>query len=419
MSLLEDVMSFALYNLVVKLLLVTSLLVPGAQNLLQGQNLAEVQASYAETLEQRGDLMAQLDEREADYGTLLEQVDLLKSGPNTLQNRMELEGLLRDSRLLAKQMQALQQKIRSADRRLGNQRGQLVAAIDARMNDIESQLAETSSANRRELVSTLNGLRAQRRKFTQPLPSAPTDGEVNETLAMIEELEEASAADLLAAADEIQDTEDQVRKRLDAIEGRIDQLRRARTLARRARNFAAEERFFDETDRSRFIAGFDRAATDSGNASNGGAPSEDVTAGGNNGSPTAGDPATDDSARDEGEAESPGSDFAGAPNSDADLGSGATDDSLSDQPETPSSAPDRQQDSGGEQDGDVFGGGDDMLVDSQSNPQRTAGTGFESDHDLDTRIQRLESEQKRLKQQASELEKEAEQLRKRATDSLD
>ena len=269
-----------------------------------------------------------------------------------------------------------------------------------------------------EAQCTLNELRAQRRKFTQPLPSAPTDGEVSETLAMIEELEEASAADLLAAADEIQDTEDQVRKRLDAIESRIDQLRRARTLARRARNFAAEERFFDETDRSRFIAGFDRSSTESGDANGGGgAPSEDVSAGGNNGSPTTGDPATG-GARDEGEAESPDPDYAGAPDSDADLGSGVTDDSLSDQPETPSSAPDRQQDSGGEQGGDVFGGGD-VLVDSQSNPQRTAGTGFESDHDLDTRIQRLESEQKRLQQQASELEEEAEQLRKRAQDSLD
>jgi hypothetical protein len=419
-------MSFALYNLVVKLLMVTSLLLPGAQNLLQGQDFDEVRASYARVLDQREQQLSQLDTLEVEYRALLEQIDLLKSGPNTLQNRMELEDLLRDSRLLAKEMQALQQKIRSSDTRLSNQRDQLVDAIDSRVKVVESQLAESSSMKRRQLVEDLNELRAERRRFTEPLPSAPTDGEVSETLAMIGELEEASAADLLAAADELQDTEDQVKRRLDAIKGRIGQLRRAKNLARRARTFAAEERFFDETDRSRFIAGFNRSssgdqATSGGTTNNSGAPAPDGASGANNGSGVVEEPNTGGAERDESGAPQPSSGYEGDPNVGDDLAAGAGNDSLSDQPQTPSAAPEQQQDSpepSGAADDDVFGSGD-LLVDSQASPQSAAGTGFESDDELDTRIQKLESEQKRLQDQAVDLERKAEQLRKRAHDSLD
>lgn len=402
-------MSFVLYNMVVKLFLVTTLVVPGGQNLLQGQSLAEVKSSYSQTIEQRQTLIANLRQYEQAYRVLLREIDALKGRPNTLQTRMELEGLLRDSRELAKKMQALQQKIRVAEARLNSQRSQLVAAIDARTEVLEKRLAKTSASKRRELVGELNELRAQRRRFTAPLPSAPTDGEVSETLAMLDELDGASAEDLLAAADELKDTEDQVRKRLDAIESRIKDLREAKMLAKRARTFATEESFFDETDRSRFIAAGSTGQDASGDRS------DDAPTGG----PTVGDGggARDESAGDGAAGESPGMD----PGADGDFQSGAGDDSdgLTDSPAAPPAAEEEPDVDNGDSGGDVFGANDDMLIDSQTDPQSSVGSGFESDYELDSRIQKLESEQKRLEKQASQLEKKASQLRKRAKDSLD
>ena len=409
-------MTLALYNVVVKLLLVTALVVPGTQNLLQGQRLAEVKASYTQTVETRQELVAQLRQRETEYRVLLRQIDVLKNGPNTLQNRMELEGLLGDSRKLAGQMQALQQQIRTAEARLENHRGQLVAAIDAKMRAIEKRLAKTSAAERGQLVSTLNELRAERQRFTEPLPSAPTDGELDKTLAMIDELDGASAEDLMAAADELQDTEDQVRKRLDAIKSRIEKLRDAKMLARRARSFAAEDRFFDETDRSRFVAGYSSGSNDE-QASGGGAADKGPSTGNNGDTADPGVGAGDD--LESGGDESP------EPTPDSDYASGRDDsDSLTDQPEGAPSVPaePEQESPGGDsgsEDGDVFGAADGMLLDSQTDPQASTGAGFDSGRELDSRIQKLESERKRLEEQASQLERKADQLRNRARDSLD
>jgi hypothetical protein len=401
--------------LVVKLFLVTTLVVPGGQGLLQGQMLDDVKASYTQTLDRRQELVTQLHQHEESYRTLLRQVDVLKSGPNTLQNRLELEGLLRDSRQLAQRMQTLQKKIQAADTRLDNQRSQLVAAIDSRTEVLEKKLAKTAASERGTIVGELNELRADRQRFSEPLPSAPTDGEVSETLAMLDELDGASAEDLLAAADELQDTEDQVRKRLQAIEGRIKQLREAKMLARRAQTFATEESFFDETDRSRFIATYGDSATAgdrSGDGANEAPTVGDDSGGARDGHGEAGD-----------EAESPQPGAGMDPSTDGDFNAGAGDDSdsLSDSPEAPPAAPEEPGDStgGDSQDGDVFGAGDDLLIDGQTDPETSVGSGFESDYELNSRIQQLQREQKRLEEQARELEKKAGQLRKRAKDSLD
>lgn len=390
-------MSFALYNLVVRLFLVTALVAPGPQNLLQGEQLAQVQAAYSQTVDERSELVAQLRERESEYRSLLSQVDLLKNAPNTLQNRMELEDLLRESRALAEQMQKLQQKIKAAERQLTNQRRQLVAAIDAQMKQMESKLAETPTAKRKKVVRQLNELRAQRQQFTAPLPEAPSDGEVSEALAMIDELEGASAEDLMAAADELQDTEDQVRKRLGAIQQRIVELREAKMLARRARTFSAEERFFDETDRSRFIGRYEQRSS---------------------GSPTSGDvnSGVDGEAgyEDGGAVGDPSPTSPSPPATDGDGRSGF--DNGGGTPEAPAD-PGEQ---GGDSSGDVFDEGQgEFMLDGQADPQTSNGTGFESDDHLDGRIERLEREQKRLEQQAGQLEEKAKNLRERARDTLD
>lgn len=420
-------MSFALYNLLVKLVLVTALIAPGMQNLLQGTKLAEVQAAYSETVEERSDLQQELADREAEYRTLLRQIDALKGGPNTLQNRMELEGLLRDSRQLAARMEALQRKIRGAERRLHSQRAHLVAAIDARMNKLEAAMAHTSAGERRQIVDQLNDLRAQRQQFTAPLPDAPSNSEVSQTLAMGDELDGASPDDLLAAADELQDTGDQVKKRLGAIRQRIEQLRQAKLLARRARTFSAEDRFFDETDRSRFIARYEQngTANQSGSgdmaagAGNNGTAADPNTAGDPN---SAGDqaPPTSDRGSNNGTA-SPGAGMDGDGAGGFENGGGGQTGQMSDEPANAPGAPEAPTDSSGPQGqgGDVFGAGDDLLIDSQAEPDQPVDTGFESDDELDARIQSLEAEQRRLQKQAEELENKAHQLRERAHDSLD
>jgi hypothetical protein len=409
-------MNFALYNLIVKFFLVTALVVPGGPQLLQGEDFKQAQQAYEQTLEEREALTNQLVEHEVEYRTLLEQVDLIKSEPNTLQNRMELEELLREGRQLANQMQALQGRIRKLEERLGEQRRQLSAVVEARMAKLESRLSEAPAAERAEIVEELNELRVERQRYTSPLPSGPADEQLEETLAMLDHLDGASAADLLAAADEIEDTEDQVRTRLEAIGGRLSELHRARMLARRARTFSTEDSFFDEGDRSRFIAQYQSggndqmAAGDGANNTNDGFTGEDERGGvGNNGGVGAEAPAQD----------SPDPNFDAAPGADDGM-SGDEGDDLSDQPEPVAEAPEATDDSdtsGGSE--DPFGSDDDLLVDSEADPDRAVGSGFESDHNLDARIRKLEAERKRLEEQARELEQKAGQLRDRAHDTLD
>ncbi len=405
-------MSLAVYSLVVRLFLVTSLLVPGVQNLLQGEQFEQVQNAYEQTLDEREKLVDELREREAEYRALLEQVDLLKGSPNTLQNRMELERLLRQSRELAGQMEPLQKKIRATDRRLANQRDQLVETLDAAMTKIEERLAQSSASERRAMVAQLNELRSTRQQYTSPLPSAPTDGQVDEALAMLGELDSASADDLLAAADELEDTEDQVRQRLQAIDERITQLRSAKQLARRARTFSSEGSFFDETSRSRFIArqntGGDAVAGSGDESARQGTANNDTSNSANNvigeEDGMAGEPVADEG-------------IDGADDGDMEAGAGS-DPGLSDQPGQPEAAPEAEDDaSSGD---DVFGSGDgDIFIDSDADPEASRRSGFGSDDELEGRIRRLEEEQKRLEEQAGELEQKAGQLRKRAHDSVD
>jgi predicted nucleic acid-binding Zn-ribbon protein len=394
-------MSLSLYQVAVKVVFVTTMIVSTGQGLLQGQGIEEVRESYEETLEERTSLMQKMSDLESDYRAILQDIDRLKQQPDTLQNRVALRDLLRESRTLADQLRDLQKELRSKEDRLKQQRARLVRALDSEIRTLESQLAGATSYERGQIVAELNDLRSQRDRYTRPLPNAPSDRAVTETLEMASELEGASPEDLLAAADELKDTEDQVRKRLEAVETRLDELRDAKMLARRASNFEAEEQFFDETDRSQFVGQYDGTTQSAGGGGNG------LFAGGD-GQDTAGAPESPDGAA--GEERNQNDDF----NTGSDPGTVADGAGGQDQPPA-------DQDSGGGAEGgdDVFDQQDSLRLDSGVDPETMSGSGFQSDFEIDSRIDRLESEQERLEKQAETLESKAEQLRRRAEDSLE
>jgi hypothetical protein len=385
-------MSLSLYKLAVEVVFVTTMIVSGGQGLLQGKSIEQVRESYEQTLQKRSSIMEEMSTLESDYRVLLQEIDRLKQQPDTLQNRAALRDLLRESRRISDELRGLQKELRSREERLSQQRARLVRALDAEIRALESQLAGAATADRADIVATLNDLRSKRDRYTRPLPNAPSDRAVSETLEMAAELEGASPEDLLAAADELKDTEDQVRKRLAAVEERLEELRDAKMLARRARTFEAEEQFFDETDRSQFVGQYEQNAQ-SGNDGGGGL--------------FAGDRETDDAAE--------------APTAGA--GDPATDDGFADSPDRveggadPDQTPTEQESGGGAD--DVFDQQDSLRLDSGVDPETMSGSGFQSDFEIDSRIDRLREEQRRLEDQADDLESKARQLRERAEDSLD
>ncbi|MGM0555880.1 MAG: hypothetical protein ACQEVA_05850 [Myxococcota bacterium] len=388
-------MSFTLYKLAVEVVFVTTMIVSGGQGLLQGQSIEQVRESYEQTLQERSSVMEEMSTLESDYRVLLQEIDRLKQQPDTLQNRSALRALLRESRQLSDELRGLQKNLRAKEERLSQQRARLLRAIDAEIGSLESELAGAASGDRSEIVADLNDLRSRRDRYTRPLPNAPSDRAVSETLEMAAELDGASPQDLLAAADELMDTEDQVRKRLQAVETRLEELRDAKMLARRARTFAAEEQFFDETDRSQFVGQYEQNAQGQNSGRNGGllpGTDGDATAG----EPTTGAGESGDQPADDSFAESP----EGA--------EGGTD---GDQ------APTNDESGGGTE--DVFDQQDSLRLDSGVDPETMSGSGFQSDFEIDSRIDRLREEQRRLEEQAESLESKASQLRERAEDSLD
>ena len=88
-------------------------------------------------------------------------------------------------------------------------------------------------------------------------------------------------------------------------------------------------------------------------------------------------------------------------------------------PEQPPAGTDESAapDSGGGE--SVFDSQDSLRLDSGVDPETMSGSGFESDYELDSRIERLREEQKRLEKQAESLEKKAGQLEERARESLE
>lgn len=390
-----------LHNLVTALLIAAAVATTAPPvSALQQTDVAAAERQYELLSGERTRLLEQLGQLEDRYRGLVSRIERLKSdgAMGTLGGRIELQNLLTQSKAVADELDALQAKIRVVDNRMAGQRSVVVGGLDERVAGLERALASASPASRRAIVAELNALRRQRASYTTPLPEAPQAGDLHSAIRLAEEA--SHPEELLAAADELQDTEDQLRRRLAAIEAKLDDLRDAQALARRARSFSREEKFFEETDRDRVIARYDKVTVTSTPKTS----SPDET-GGNN-SAGAADPPTDDQANyDANNAFEP----VASPSAEGDFASGRGEPTVSDAPgEAPVAAPT----AGGD---DVFETSrETIVIDGGTDPARATGAFNGAATDLDSQIRRLEAEQKELSRQANGLRKRAKELRKRA-----
>ncbi len=227
--------------------------VPGMQGLMQGASFEAAQQRYEETVKERQSVMQEITRLEEKHDRLVQRITRMKKDADTgLTARLALEDMLAQSKSLSDELDQLNHRIQALDNTLSGRRSALVGAVDREMRALERSLAKASAAERRKIVKELNALRAQRQTWTKPLPSGPTSGDVSAALSLAGEAE--APEELLAAADEIEDTEDQLARRMKAIDARIQELKEARRLMRRASEFSREERFFEEVDRDRVIA---------------------------------------------------------------------------------------------------------------------------------------------------------------------
>ena len=367
---------------------------------------------------ERAGLVGELEVLEEEYEALVARIERAKRTGTA--NRAALQGMLRESRALAEKLEKLRGRVRGVDGRIGASRGQLVGRINERMKALETELPRARPAQRAEIVAELNRLRSERQSYGAPLPPVPSRSAIRRTVQAAEQARTDSPEELLAAADELQDTEDQLRARMQAIKKRIEDLRTTQLLVRRAKSFAAEERFFEETDRQqpRRLAQGD-APEDRGPQSRptrGGGAAEEAPL---TGSPTA-EPGT---APAEAPAMSPQSrdEYAeAAPDSNA---GGEFGDSGGAPPVLQPSAPAPQEPGGGGgAGGDPFGstGSGAVLLESQIDRSPDAGRPASAlnDRQVDQRLKALQDEQRRLERQATSLRQKASTLREKARRSL-
>lgn len=407
-------MSTVLKNLLFAVLLSAGFAWPSIGFAQQRSELGQAQRKYDQTLGEREKIVERLEELEDEYQSLVRRIDSLKSkgAMSTIGGRIELQNLLTQSKSLADELDSLQGRIGALDNRLAGQRSKLLAGLDRRVRKLEGDLAGASTSERKRIVRRLNDLRQRRRSYITPLPAVPSSGEVDSALQLAEEVSD-HPDELRAAADELQDTEDQLRKRLDAIDHKLGELRQSRALIRRARSFSREEKFFEETDRDRVVARYDRETRSSSDGANETADPQDgaEVASGNANSTTA--TGADDN-------------FAGAANNDASLNEGqaapasdsadfeagparTADPAISD---APTGAEVAEPSSSGSDPFETTR--ETVVIDGGSDPERSVGSLDSGDRDVDSRIEHLESERDRLRRKADELQNRASELRKRA-----
>ncbi|MBA2660968.1 MAG: hypothetical protein H0U74_01630 [Bradymonadaceae bacterium] len=391
-------MSYTLINLLMQALLTMHLIFPGLSGLL-GAELADNRSQYMATMSERGDLVGELRSLEQRYQKFVTDIEKLKrSGQDGLKTRRDLENLLRQSRQISDELDELQQRIRKVDGRLDGQRTRLVGELDSELRRLERSLAKATPQERSQAVAQLNALRAERQQYTAPMPALPDHGRLRQALAMADEFGQAHPAEMLAAADELEDSEDQVRRRLAAVEVRIGELQAARRLSRRAQSFRREESFFEEGDRSRLIARYQRDTRVVVNEHDG-----QSKAGQNNASSDFdGDtPYAPSPPLSEGVAE------AERGNDDSDMVVGAPEPGQYFEPEvgptaTPSYEDRRER----------------VVFESSVDPSRSVEVAGFGEAGLDRSLQDLEQERRRLEKQASELRSRANTLRQNAREAL-
>lgn len=396
-------MFLAAQHTLLNLVLMLTLNVSGIQPVFQTEPVEVVQQRYKDGLDERLDVVNSMKKLEAEHRRIVARIVALKQQGAGLTVRLALDELLRDAQRISDQLAAKQDQVRVIDNRLSAHRTQLISAIENSIQNLEIQLRSAPAQERGAIVRELNKLRTQRASYMVSLPEVPSLEDLRAALTLATKAD--SPDELHAVADELQDSEDQLRRRLAAIEARIDDLKKSKRLVRRAQGFTREERFFEETDRERTIARYERTTTSrqasdtpqtpqSGSESPNQAGSPEPTESQNN------DPGAFDDVANESLSPSFGSE------ADPDRGSTPP---LSDASDFPSAAPDNGN--------DVFESTESILIQTAEDPSRAVDlNGQAANSTLDGQIRNLESEKERLEKQAEMLKSRANDLRRRASD---
>ena len=380
---------------ILQLVMTVAMWMPGLTPVMPSAALEAMEQQYEGELSGRQELIGQMKALEVKHRGVVSRITQLKQAPNTLTNRLALDDLLRQSKQLSDELAGLQSTLKTLDGKINTQRTKIVTGLEKHMKQLEASLASASPNARAKTVSELNALRKTRADYEAPLPAAPSVGDLNAALTLAERAQDPE--ELLAAADELLDSEDQLRRRLGAIDQRLDELKQSKRLTRRASSFAREERFFEETDRDRVIARYEKTTSTS-------TPAKDNAAQGD-------DSATQGSANN---AVSVGSQNNTTESSDgafefdavANAAPHATADPVSDARGTPTAAPAE----------DLFGElTQTVVINANADPSKSVeASNVGVSTGLDSQIDRLLNERRLLEKQAEALRKQAEELKLRA-----
>ena len=353
---------------------------------------------------QRSSLMQQVDELEAEHQKFVDDIEKLKDQRERGDaSRSDLEDKLRKNHRTVEALEQLQRQMRDLDTEQARLRSRILDDIDTRRRALEDELREADDDERRRLVAELNELQQRRSDYSMPLPE--TDRKrVEQALADARKVSDGGPREMMAVADELEDTEQQLTERLEALDDQIRQLEQARAIHRQSRQFGEFDTFFDETDRRRTIADREQAVQsgDDGDDDDGGDvdlppsrlnPAEEHQQDEQHGDVDEGMGAGDD--YDPGDAPDDGSDSAhGDPVDDTDNF-------------------DHYDETG--QEDDPFGTDtESVVIESETDPETGEDSPYFSERAIEHDLELLEQERESLRKQAEELRQKADELRRDA-----
>ncbi|MDQ3262079.1 MAG: TetR family transcriptional regulator [Myxococcota bacterium] len=201
--------------------------------------LAEVQRMGGETDALRERQLALRTELNA----VGDRIEALKSQGRRLLRREDLDSALRRSQELSTELTAIATRISQTDEARHQAQQRVVDGLSAQLEALRVQLEATlDREQRRQLISRMRQLRADRGRYSAALPQG--DGVPTLSSASPDDPE-----DLLEQADALRDSRDKVNRRLASVQQRLEQLRGEQELERRMNEFVGEESLFDESDR--------------------------------------------------------------------------------------------------------------------------------------------------------------------------
>ncbi|TXD38040.1 hypothetical protein FRC98_03845 [Lujinxingia vulgaris] len=352
-----------------------------------GQTLPEAQQGWEQSQRSVEQARQRLERALGEYQKSVERLEKLKADEARGQaSRRQLEEALRQSHTLVEGVREHQIALLTQQAELERARQSLIDALAARRAELEQRVARSSGSEQLALIEELNALSRTQAQVRDVAPGVDPQ-RVERVLADAHLVEGGHPRDLLAVADELEDTEAQLRERLTTVETRLNELERSRALMRRARDFSTRERFFEENDRARAIARQEREVA------NGDTPRGDQE----------GVPVSEDAASPDPQPGAPTDDFDSS-GEDPNVGSGDFD--------TPEAEPTPEPGA------DFEPSTERVLIESLVDPQQIDESAPALSEDQTERnVRALRRERERLEAQVEELRERARQLREEAEDA--